>query len=774
MGLILVSAAPAPTLASGVGPSVRDVVEFTRIIEPAGQDADVLRSQVSPDGTRVFIVTRRSDVASDRNIFELLLLDVTPERLAAGRTSQPRRLVTVEATQDEDQNSPFLRDVRWVGNQTLVFRARMGDGAWQVYKVDATSGQLTQLTHETRPIVSYAVSDDLSRVLYVVHLPNPPMAPGQHHIVVANQSFWSVKFGQKDTRSQHWVYQYVTAAAGVPGSVRALSAPFPESSAHEPGISLSPDGRWALLPRYEPARQAEWAQRYPLIGEIVGRLGWARDADPLGYYSRPTSYTVRRLVAYRLADGYEQPVLDAPDDALNGVGQVRSDRLWFDRGRSVVIAGAHLPVQGEQKSTRSHVVEYWPDENRWKVIAELEGRLDSALHVPGSGDGFVTIEGPRRRYFGRDAAGAWREVSGPSMAGASPEAPRMANTTLRIAQSPNVPPDVVADVAGGATVQLTNLNPRYSAGTWGVMQPYAWHDADGNRWEGGLMAANGEAVAGPRPLVIQTYGFSPSRFYLDGANAYDGYTSGFAGRAFLPHGVLVLAMPWRPAAGPAQDPRVNLVLFEKGVRTAVDALVKEGRVDPTRVGILGWSATGQQVLNLITFSGMPIRAATLIDGDANTLFALTITYGATDTMWSRNFRINRGLPFGDGLENWLRYDPALHTDCVRSAVRIETYGPWVLTNWDIYALLRRQYKPAEMIVIPGGTHALSRPAQRMISLQGNVDWYRFWLKGEERDEVLLPGEDRMSLRAQYVRWREMAELKRVDDARPVCRALARR
>ncbi|MBE0549007.1 MAG: hypothetical protein IH627_15425, partial [Rubrivivax sp.] len=97
-----------------------------------------------------------------------------------------------------------------------------------------------------------------------------------------------------------------------------------------------------------------------------------------------------------------------------------------------------------------------------------------------------------------------------------------------------------------------------------------------------------------------------------------------------------------------------------------------------------------------------------------------------------------------------------------------TYGPWVLNNWDIHALLRRQYKAAEMVVIPGGTHGLLTPSERMISLQGNVDWHRFWLRGGQRTQAFLWGETEATLKAQYARWQQMAELKRADDARPDC------
>jgi hypothetical protein len=147
---------------------------------------------------------------------------------------------------------------------------------------------------------------------------------------------------------------------------------------------------------------------------------------------------------------------------------------------------------------------------------------------------------------------------------------------------------------------------------------------------------------------------------------------------------------------------------------------------------------------------------------------MAITYAVRDGIQAQKERANEGGPYGESRERWIRNDPSLHTDCIRAALRIESYGPEVHNNWDIYALLRRQYRPVEMIMVPGGAHALSRPSERMISLQGNVDWFRFWLKGEKRSDVLIPGETAASLSEQYRRWGQMAELKRADDAKPAC------
>lgn len=764
--VLLSACSPVAAAKGAIGPTVAEVVEFTRIIQPSGSDPDELRAQVSPDRAFAFIVTRQADVKRDVNRYRILLLDLNPQRLELGRPASPQVVLSVDARQDESYGEPFIRAVRWADSRTLVLLARIADAPVQVYCLDVQTRELVQLTHEAHPIVSFAVSNDLRRVLYAVQWPNPPMAEGAHSVVVGNQSFWSVKFGQHDLRSQHRLYRYFVADTGSRLAPRPLGEAFSEGSGAEPEVSMSPDGRWALLPHYEPQRQLEWEQRYPLVAEMSRRYGPSLGIDPQGYFSRPSGYVVRRMVAYRLADGRVQTVLDAPDDALPGGGQRRQDRLWQGDGQSVVLAGTHLPPDPSRAAvTGSHIVEYWPDSGRWEVIAALEGRLQE-VHEWG-GIGFVAVDGERRRRFVRRAEGGWREID----AALPDPVPSSGGWTLRVDEGLNQPPDIVA-VAGGRGVRLTALNPQFAAASWGTMRTYTWQDNKGRRWDGGLMAGGGGEARGRRPLVIQTYGFAPDRFYLDGPNESLGYTSGFAGRAFLREGLLVLAMPWRASSTAPADERDAVQAFIDGVRGAVDALVAEGLVDPARVGILGWSATGERVLNLVTFSGLPIRAASLLDGDANTLFAMSITYGASDGIWIRTQRINDGLPFGPTLQRWMHNDPSLHTDCVKTALRIETYGPWVLNNWDIYALLRRQYKPAEMVVIPGGTHSLSRPPDRVISLQGNVDWYRFWLQGEERTQVLLPGETTESLRAQYTRWREMEALKKADDAKPHCARLA--
>ena len=56
----------------------------------------------------------------------------------------------------------------------------------------------------------------------------------------------------------------------------------------------------------------------------------------------------------------------------------------------------------------------------------------------------------------------------------------------------------------------------------------------------------------------------------------------------------------------------------------------------------------------------------------------------------------------------------------------------------------------------------------MISLEGIVDLYRFWLQGERRQVPVVPGETADSLQYQYRRWDQMAVMKAALDEQPCC------
>lgn len=749
----------SPAIHAADGPSVRDIVEFTNVVLPHAHDAEGMRRQTSPDGTRAFIVTRRANVAADVNHYEIVVLDLTAQRLAERRPAKPEVVYAFDAGMDNNSADPALVQVEWSDDRTLIFRAKIKDDIFQVYQLDLPTRAVVQLTSSATPVVSFAVSRDSKRLVYAAQVANPPMKAGAHSIVVGNQSFWSVMFGQQYLGSQTRMYRFYVQDVGAGQRSRPLGDAFFEGNSAIPVVSISPDGQWAALPKYERERTLAWSRQYPGLAERVRQSGPAVHRDPLGYFSGATSFTARRMTVWRLDDGHEQTIVDAPDDSEMAGGQFRLDRVWQRSGKSLVLAGTYLPADEYKSSAAAHVIEYWPATGAWKIVARLNGRLQSAVGV----EGLVEIDdGGKRRQFRRTETDAWVEVAPVELASKSP-------WRMDVKEGLNEPPDVFAVGPQNQAVRLTTLNPQFDPKSWGTVANYTWQDAKGRSWRGGLLAPT-DVVPGKRlPLVIQSYGYYPENFFLDGPNSsVRGGKSAFPGRAFIREGVLTLVMSMSPVGHVGRDAADQLRLFNEGVRGAVDTLVKTGKVDPARVGIMGWSTTGEKVLNLVTFSDLPVRAATIADGDANTLFSYTLTYGRSDSTWAHKENLNHGLLNSANQANWVGADPSLNTACIKTALRIETYGRLVKNNWDIYALLRRQFKPVEMVVFPGGTHVLSTPSERMTSLQGNVDWFKFWLKDERRSAPLLSSETPASLKAQYDAWQQMAALKRADDSRPRC------
>jgi len=70
--------------------------------------------------------------------------------------------------------------------------------------------------------------------------------------------------------------------------------------------------------------------------------------------------------------------------------------------------------------------------------------------------------------------------------------------------------------------------------------------------------------------------------------------------------------------------------------------------------------------------------------------------------------------------------------------------------------LLRLRKPVELVYLPEGEHILEKPWERLISQQGNVDWFRFWLQGYEDPDPAKA--------EQYARWRELRKLQQANNA----------
>jgi hypothetical protein len=111
-------------------------------------------------------------------------------------------------------------------------------------------------------------------------------------------------------------------------------------------------------------------------------------------------------------------------------------------------------------------------------------------------------------------------------------------------------------------------------------------------------------------------------------------------------------------------------------------------------------------------------------------------------------------PFGDGLATWVAEAPGFNLHKVSTPMRLESHGNGfpgasVLEQWEWYSNLTKLGKPVEYVFLPEADHLLVKPWERQVSQEGAVDWFRFWLTGEE--------DPAPAKREQYARWRELRQ-----------------
>jgi hypothetical protein len=232
------------------------------------------------------------------------------------------------------------------------------------------------------------------------------------------------------------------------------------------------------------------------------------------------------------------------------------------------------------------------------------------------------------------------------------------------------------------------------------------------------------------------------------------FTTAFAAQPLAGLGIMVLQTgEITSEIGKPSELTANVAMFEG----AIDSLNKRELIDRNHVGIIGFSRTCLHVKYALTHSTYRFEAASITDGfDAGYLqyiLALPSNPGFTRDVE----RIDGGPPFGDSLGSWMQRSPGFMVNKVRTPIRINALTPLsVLGEWEWFAALSRLGRPVEMVVIEDGSHLLEKPWDRIISQQGNVDWFRFWLKGEEDPD---PGKSE-----QYRRWRELRKLQEPNQA----------
>jgi hypothetical protein len=111
-----------------------------------------------------------------------------------------------------------------------------------------------------------------------------------------------------------------------------------------------------------------------------------------------------------------------------------------------------------------------------------------------------------------------------------------------------------------------------------------------------------------------------------------------------------------------------------------------------------------------------------------------------------------GWPEGKASVNWHRVSVTLNADQIEAPLLMNAADSEYFGGLDVVTALEQLGKPEEMFVYPGELHVKNQPAHRREIYERNVDWFRFWLKGEQ--------DGNPAKAAQYERWRRLRVTQR--------------
>ncbi len=717
-GVIAALIVASPGLASGHGAAPSEGRNWTLDdIVTAPQIGDI---RIAQDGKVALYVVRSADIASNRDMSELRLVDLDAR--------SQRLLLRAPVTE-------FLRAIPGTDHWSALLD--IGEGV-QLYRVD-TAGSVTPiLVRDHRPLVGHA--DGAVPTLEQ----HSPRAVG-----VLSYS-WS-----PDGR---WLfYTAVRRASGAP-PVRFDADALAEETRRRPGGS----GVVEIYVRDVAAGIDRLLAERPTSDRVSTYLG-----GNVAWAGSRVSY----IVEDKLANGDSRFTTHEFDTAASVARQATGVATRpFDARFSGPWGGAMETIgHGE---TRQLV------ETLANGSVRRHGEVDFLINDDRSAgnwrsaDGHQTIVGTRSlRHPGYGLALVTRQSVTPIPSGESLTACDFtADLSLGICvrEALNAPPELVRIIPSRLSIQaIIPVSPRHEGLAPLSVTMERWTNRLGYHASGFVLWPRGYVAGRRYPAILITHGSDADERFASPEMQWNYPAQLFAERGYV---VVLINDPataqnaridaaydqWITGQGSMGPDEIQDLVWLNGVaafETAVADLVARGVVDGGRVGIAGYSR-GSQMTNVTMTQSQMFRAASSGDGGYLEPSAYRFVPQSYDTVYG-------GDPFGPAIERYRRLSPSLRAAQASGPVLIQMAGPW--SGLEFYRALRTADRPAELSFYPGETsasdetHIFHIPRNRLLAMRENLAWFDFWLRGLRDPDMPFP--------ERFAEWDRMAVGQRAEDQR---------
>lgn len=704
--------------------------------------------QLSPDGTLVAYVVKGPNVSTNRNEYQLYLRGTVP-----GEVRENGRLIL---------KADGISGIHWLGAKRFVAEITKNSetGAEsELAFVDAAKGRVNSVSLP-RDVKNWTISQDGKTIVFSQPVDPETPTPGQAAEKKSrDERGYAIAFGKGlDNQSTSFFPAYEIFLGHISGkgltSTKKLFFTGPGNISRRSSLrgvmqlNLSPDGN-RLLITYEAESTPEGWEDEPYIKELRS-LG--APVSVMGLYEIRTgkmrlgfNFQGDLFRATWAEDSRAYSVVSpSPFGTAEGRQEDEEAVAWFGRVYVYFFRFAHLFVVDAETGRVTKVVYRDSGEpGNWKFA------YDGPMAWKQS-DGEMIVRAAENTFARMKwSAGSWQEADRFEVSHENQDWSMFASdgrSLFGLQQGLNTPPDLfVLDMRTGKKALLTDLNPEYTNIALGEIEKIEWTNRYGSRCTGKLIKPVGYRAGTPYPLVILASDFDNDFFISDSPN----YTTAFAPQPLANAGFAVLMAKYaredKSPHGEFPGDMGDVYNWISMMESAIDLLVAKGIATKDNVGMVGFSHTSGLTDFMLTHSSYPIRAASSADSGIfmyGNYFKSNLSLG----MKADETQVG-GPPYGKTQKLWLEYAPPFNADKVQGAVLMEYTGT-AEHGLEFFVALSRLGKPVELYRYPKGDHPLDTPFERVASLQRNVDWFRFWMQGEEGTPPAYDPE-------QFVRWRAL-------------------
>ncbi len=289
----------------------------------------------------------------------------------------------------------------------------------------------------------------------------------------------------------------------------------------------------------------------------------------------------------------------------------------------------------------------------------------------------------------------------------------------------------------GSPVKLTDLSRQIAAWSLPTNEMVSWKSRDGAVIEGVLHKPKDFDPRKKYPLLVVIHG-GPTGIDLP-VPPIPGYAYPIS--EWVAKGALVLRPNYRGSAGYGERFRAlnvrNLGVGDMwDVMSGVDHLIKQGIVDTTRMGSMGWSQGGYISAFLTTHT--------------NRFKAISVGAGISD--WKTYYVSTDIHPF---TRQYLKAtpwdDPAIYAKTSPMATIKQARTPTLIQHgsldqrvpisdaYELYQGLQDQLVPTKLIVYQGFGHGINKPKEQLALFWHNWEWFGKYVFGETVEIPLEEG-----------------------------------